>query len=257
MSNSAFAGNLLLIDLHELQQQGWLAPADRADAGAVPQRVDYAEVVPFRMAAAGAARRSASLAAGTGPQQRRPSTTLLPAPCRLAGRLRAVHGAERGASDFADWCDWPQALAARAGGAGARAPQHAERIAFWKFSQWCFYRQWLALKAYANGAACRSSATRRSSSPTTAPRSGPTRTCSSWTPGRPADRGGRRAAGLLQRHRPALGQPAVPLGAACPRRLRLVGAAHAPVFELVDIVRIDHFRGFAATGRSRPANRPR
>jgi 4-alpha-glucanotransferase len=61
----------------------------------------------------------------------------------------------------------------------------------------------------------------------------------------PPHRGGRRAAGLLQRHRPALGQPAVPLG-----RTRKDGYAWwveriRRTFELVDIVRIDHFRGFA------------
>jgi 4-alpha-glucanotransferase len=30
MSSSAFAGNVLLIDLAELQQRGWLAPSDLA-----------------------------------------------------------------------------------------------------------------------------------------------------------------------------------------------------------------------------------
>ena len=64
--------------------------------------------------------------------------------------------------------------------------------------------------------------------------------------GRPTVRG-RRAARLLQRHRPAVGQPALPLGRARAQpatrwwieRLRAVLA-------LVDLVRLDHFRGFEA-----------
>ena len=49
-SSSAFAGNALLVDLLELQQQGWLDPAEVAPTpGLLDQRVDYAEVQPFRM----------------------------------------------------------------------------------------------------------------------------------------------------------------------------------------------------------------
>ena len=50
MSTSAFAGNVLLIDLAELQQQGWLDAADLAPAvGLDAERVNFAAVVPFRM----------------------------------------------------------------------------------------------------------------------------------------------------------------------------------------------------------------
>ena len=50
-----------------------------------------------------------------------------------------------------DWCDWPAPLAARDPAALAEAvAKHAERIAFWTFCQWCFFRQWRCLRAHAN-----------------------------------------------------------------------------------------------------------
>ena len=50
MSKSAFAGNVLLIDLHELARYGWLDPSDleplpEFSAG----RIDFALTHPFRM----------------------------------------------------------------------------------------------------------------------------------------------------------------------------------------------------------------
>jgi 4-alpha-glucanotransferase len=51
MSTSAFAGNVLLVDLAELRHQGWLADADLAPVpGLDPARVSFANVVPYRMA---------------------------------------------------------------------------------------------------------------------------------------------------------------------------------------------------------------
>ena len=50
MSNSAFAGNLLLIDLADLHQQGWLPAAALApEAGLNAEQVDFAVVHPYRM----------------------------------------------------------------------------------------------------------------------------------------------------------------------------------------------------------------
>ena len=50
MSNSAFAGNVLLVDLAELHEQGWLDAADLQPVpGLAAEAVDYAVVHPFRM----------------------------------------------------------------------------------------------------------------------------------------------------------------------------------------------------------------
>jgi hypothetical protein len=58
--------------------------------------------------------------------------------------------------------------------------------------------------------------------------------------------GGGCAPRLLQRHRPVVGQSAVPVGCAHRQQDYTWWAARLrKIFEMVDIVRIDHFRGFA------------
>jgi 4-alpha-glucanotransferase len=50
MSSSAFAGNVLLIDLDDLQAHGWLSADDiNVHAGFKLQRVDYSVVYRYRM----------------------------------------------------------------------------------------------------------------------------------------------------------------------------------------------------------------
>ena len=150
MSNSAFAGNPLLIDLADLQAQGWLTAADLAPvAGLDETQVNFAAMYPFRMQRLAKAA-AAYAASGTAEQQ--------------ADHARFVAEHANWLEDYAlfmslceslnwqDWCDWDPTLARREPQALAAARSaHAERIAFWKFCQWNFYRQWLALKAYANG----------------------------------------------------------------------------------------------------------
>ena len=97
----------------------------------------------------------------------------------------------------------------------------------------------------ATTAGVRSSAICPSSSPSTAPTSGPTRSLFQLDAERPSDAGGRCAARLLQRHRPAVGQSALRLGGDG-ERLRLVDRPLQAALEQVDVVRLDHFRGFAA-----------
>ena len=150
MSPSAFAGNVLMIDLAELAEQGWLEPADLAPVpGLNAQRLDFAEVVPFRMERLARAA-SAFAERGTPAQQE--------AFAGFAARHHdwlgdyALFMALAEAHDWQDWCDWEPALARREPSALAAARKtHAARVAFWQFCQWAFYRQWLALKAYANG----------------------------------------------------------------------------------------------------------
>ncbi|MBL8359300.1 MAG: 4-alpha-glucanotransferase [Rubrivivax sp.] len=149
MSSSAFAGNVLLIDLADLHAQGWLDDADLVPVpGLDHARVDFAAMVPFRMERL--ARAATSCTANATEAQR----------AEMA-RFEAAHAswlpdyalfmslAE--AHDWRDWCEWPAALARREPAALAAArEQHAARIAFWTFCQWRFYTQWLALKRYAN-----------------------------------------------------------------------------------------------------------
>ena len=149
MSTSAFGGNVLLIDLSELQQQGWLDAADLAPvAGLEAARVNFAAVVPFRMERL--ARAAARFAAGTNAAQRAEFEAF-----RAAQRSwlddYALFMALCEANAWSDWCDWDAELAARTPAAlSAARAAHAERIAFWEFCQWSFFRQWARLRAYAN-----------------------------------------------------------------------------------------------------------
>ena len=149
MSTSAFAGNVLLIDLAELAAQGWLDAADLATSpGFDAARVDYGAVVPYRMARL--ARAAERFAASGTPAQHGAYAEFLAAQRSWLDDY-ALFMALCEAQGWRDWCDWDPALAARqpAALAAARA-EHARRIHFWQFCQWAFFRQWLALKAYAN-----------------------------------------------------------------------------------------------------------
>ena len=150
-SDSAFAGNPLLIDLQELHQQGWLSAEELAPvAGLSELQVDYALVRPYRMQRLDwAAQRFLALPAPHA------SRTDFDAFCAAqAGWLDdySLFMALSEAHDFRIWPSWPEPLAQREPRALAQAAaRHAGRIAFWKFCQWSFFRQWLKLRAYANG----------------------------------------------------------------------------------------------------------
>jgi len=149
MSTSAFAGNVLLIDLAELQQRGWLDPGDLApDQTLTEQRMDFAAVTPYRMARLEqAATRFAANAFGA-------ERAEFEAFCQAQENWLDDYAlfmtlAER--FGWRDWSDWDAPLASREPAAlQAAGAAHAARVDFWKFCQWCFFRQWLRLKAYAN-----------------------------------------------------------------------------------------------------------
>ena len=153
MSNSAFAGNVLLVNLDDLHRQGWLDSTDLQTPAALGQpaalrSIDFATMYAFRMEAlAKAAQRFASN--GTAEQH------------ADFARFRADQGSWLAdfslflslceAQQWRDWHSWDPALAQRQPQALAIARQkHASRITFWEFAQWRFFRQWAALKAYAN-----------------------------------------------------------------------------------------------------------
>ncbi len=149
MSSSAFAGNVLLVDLHELAEQGWLEPADLQPVPALKaERVDFAAVVPFRMERL--ARAAARFAARGTDAQRAACDAFRAANASWLDDY-ALFMALAEAQGWRDWCDWSGGLAAREPAAlEAARRQLAERVAFWTFCQWAFFRQWAALRAYAN-----------------------------------------------------------------------------------------------------------
>ncbi|MBK6853572.1 MAG: 4-alpha-glucanotransferase [Burkholderiales bacterium] len=244
MSSSAFAGNVLMIDLAELHTRGWLSADDLVpEPGLSDTAVNFCGhgAVPH-----GAARtRRAPV---------RPECN--PARTRRTGGLCAEHTswldnyalfmAISEHHDQRSWTDWAPALATRQPAAlAAAAKQHGERIQFWIFCQWCFFRQWARLRAYANQRGVQIVGD--------APIFIAHNSAECWA-------------------RPELfeldtaGQPTVVAGVP-PDAFSATGqrwgnplyrwSAHASegyawwiervrrIFELVDIVRIDHFRGFA------------
>jgi 4-alpha-glucanotransferase len=150
MSNSAFAGNALLIDLGELEKQGWLEKSDLVPAADFNNtQIDFAAMYPFRMQRLAKAA-TAFHAQGSAEQRADYQRFLEEQKPWLEDYALFLSLCEH--KGWADWYTWEPALVKREAKAMAAARhQHAARIDFWRFCQWRFYRQWLALKAYANG----------------------------------------------------------------------------------------------------------
>jgi 4-alpha-glucanotransferase len=149
MSKSAFAGNVLLIDLCELARYGWL---DQSDLEPLPKfsahRVDFTLMQPFRMERL---RRAASKFFSIKNNE-------------LLYEFKVFCDDEKSwLEDYAlfmaiaeyrnqqEWSLWPTDLVHRDKQALSKATkEYADEIDFWKFCQWCFMRQWYRLKEYAN-----------------------------------------------------------------------------------------------------------
>ena len=254
MSPSAFAGNVLLVDPVELHRQGWLEADDLAPAPGIREdQVNFTVVVPWRMERLSrAARRFAQAATA---QQRADFEAFCMAHAAWLDDY-ALFMALSEAHEGQDWCDWPPPLARRDPTALATARvQQADRIAFWTFAQWSFFRQWGALKRYAHGKGVQVVGD--------APIFVAHHSADVWA-----------HPGLFELDE--RGRPTVVAGVP-PDYFSSTGqrwgnplyrwAAHAQdghawwvqrlrcLFELVDIVRIDHFRGFAAYWEI-PADQP-
>lgn len=148
-SNSAFAGNHLLIDLAELEKQGWLNSSELfPNPEFNSDRVHFDLVKPYRM-------ERLQLAA-----QRFFSNLGSSA---YSDYLQFCESEKHWLDDFAlfkaiehheqrrEWDLWPEELVKRDLNALAAAGlRYKDEVEFCKFCQWCFYRQWLLLKKYAN-----------------------------------------------------------------------------------------------------------
>lgn len=148
MSCSAFAGNMLLIDLVDLADQGWLTAADLVPSpDAKDSHVDYGDVIPFRME-----------------RLRRAATAFFSKKSKLLADFEVFCQAESAwLNDYAlfktiehrqsgcGWGHWPIDLAKRQHHALSKITITCDTdINFWKFCQWRYARQWESLKRYAN-----------------------------------------------------------------------------------------------------------
>jgi 4-alpha-glucanotransferase len=146
-SVSAFAGSPMMIALQPLVERGWQRePVDVPLFDA--RRVDYGQVVPWRMAQLRAAAQGFFAKASAAERQafeawrRRESYWLDNYALFMA--LETAHDGE-------PWWTWSPEYARRDPAALAEARTRlADEIAFREFVQWCFDTQLAALKRYAN-----------------------------------------------------------------------------------------------------------
>lgn len=147
-SVSAFAGSPLMVALEPLVERGWLTAPAIPVGGFEAERVDFARVVPWRLA------RLRQAAAGFARMATADERARCAAWCAThAGWLDdyALFMALETAHAGQPWWQWAEPLKRREAAAMTTArAQHADEIAFWQFVQWCFDEQLGALKAYAN-----------------------------------------------------------------------------------------------------------
>ncbi len=149
MALSAFAGNPLFIGLEGLLTKGWLNQIDLLPIPAFePRRVDFTKVIPYRMLAL-------HLAAGRFFEQHNGADEAdFQSFCTehdwwledfsLFKALEDHHGG-------VEWTKWDADLAQRKTRSIEIAHKElADEIRFWKFTQWQFYTQWAEVKKYAN-----------------------------------------------------------------------------------------------------------
>lgn len=150
MSPSAFAGNVLLIDLRDLAARGWLLPDELllpAETG--QERVSYECVIPFRMCRLRLAY-SRFLSLNNSEIKNKFDSF-----CEVSASWLDDYATFMTISELhpgIEWRAWPAPLLERKPSALKKIQQaHGNEINFWKFVQWCFDLQWHALKAYAHG----------------------------------------------------------------------------------------------------------
>ena len=147
MSISAFAGNPLLIDLRDLADRGWLAAEEIDNASFADARVDFDAVIPFRLAML---RKAAAGFFESADEVHSEFNDFRAANARWLDDY-SLFMALTGQDISKKWSDWSPDLARRQPTALATARlQYAGEIRFWEFVQWNFFRQWFALKRYAN-----------------------------------------------------------------------------------------------------------
>jgi 4-alpha-glucanotransferase len=146
-SKSAFAGSPLMVALEPLVERGWLPPPELS-VGAFPaHEADFARVIPWRLqqlrAAAAGFQRAAS------GEERADFESW----CTKQAHWLDDYGlfmALDGANDMRPWWLWAPELRSREPAALQRARSaHAGEIAFWNFVQWQFDVQCAQLRRYA------------------------------------------------------------------------------------------------------------
>jgi 4-alpha-glucanotransferase len=151
-SVSAFAGSPLLVALEPLIDKGWIDAAAAATGSSLPAgHVDFERAVPWRMARLREAAVRFERQAGS--DDRAAFAAFSAAEAHWLddyALFMALDGYHRQQAIWS-WTEWDPGYARRDPAALAAArTQWREEIDFWRFVQWCFVTQWRALKRYAN-----------------------------------------------------------------------------------------------------------
>jgi len=148
---SAFAGSPQLVALEPLIERGWLAPIEADELrGFNPQHVEFERVEPWRL------QKLRTAHAGFAERARKPERDAYAAFCVEHRHwlddyaLFMALDVQFRAREVWSWSKWEPGLAKREDKAIAAArTSFAGEIRFWQFVQWCFFTQWAAVKAYA------------------------------------------------------------------------------------------------------------
>lgn len=148
MCYSSMAGNPLLISLERLQQQGWLEDADFAQLPDLPaDQVDYDKVSAIKLPLLRAA--AERFQAHASDEQRQGYQNFCHSREWLAGY--ALFMALKDAFDGASWNQWEETIAQRQPEAIAAWTDKLQNEIFChQFWQYEFFQQWSDLKRYAN-----------------------------------------------------------------------------------------------------------
>lgn len=145
-SFSTFAGNPYYIDLEMLVEKGWLTKADcdRYDFGENQEYIDYEKIYLSRFKVLRTAYENSSIAKDG-------------EFCRFCEENAywlddyALYMAVKNSFDGKSWSEWDEDIRLRRPQALAKyREKFADEIAFYQFQQYLFASQWFALKQYAN-----------------------------------------------------------------------------------------------------------
>jgi 4-alpha-glucanotransferase len=146
---SAFAGNPYLVSPDEMVKDGLLGRLDLGNATFPVDRVDYGAVIQFKVQLLALAWQN--FKAGRAPALRSAFETFCAEEAAWLDDY-ALFMALKDAHGGASWLEWETELVRRDAKSLARARQKFEdEIGQHKFRQFIFFRQWRALKTYANG----------------------------------------------------------------------------------------------------------
>ncbi len=148
-SFSTFAGNPYLISLEEMAEDGLIDRAELDQAPDLPRdRVDYGALYTWKLPLL---RRAADAFAGRASRTLQEEFAAWSAENEAWLKDYALFMALKDAHDGAPWTEWEMPLRRRDAKALAQAlREHAAAVHAHTFMQWLFSRQWLRLKQYAN-----------------------------------------------------------------------------------------------------------